>query len=181
MDTSLQDALSFMKNQHGVSLEELNRDQPIMLVFLRHFGCIFCMEAMKDIAEQRATIEAKGVKIVLVHMSENDVAESYLTEKNLGDIDHVSDPECRTYEMFGLLKGKFNQLFGLQVWLRTAELTLKDLSSLRRKQIGDALQMPGVFLIRNGAIADSYIHSRASDRPNYEILASCCSTSAQAN
>lgn len=176
MKRTVRDALGEMKTQNGVSLLELGKDQPVMLAFLRHFGCIFCMEAMRDIAERRAEIEGRNVKICLVHMAEPDIAEGYFKDYNLHDIDHVSDVACRYYEEFGLIKGNFNQLFGLQVWLRTAKLAYKDFSALKRRQIGDGLQMPGVFVIHDGQVIESYVHKKASDRPDYSQMTSCCST-----
>jgi len=166
--------LKSMITNKGVSVFELSQQQPVLIVFLRHFGCIFCQEAMKDIGNQRAKIEEKGVKIICVHMSDIDVAEGYFKDFKLQDIDHVSDPDCAYYGQFGLLKGDFNQLFGLKVWLRTAELALQDLRRLKRRQIGDGFQMPGVFFIEDGNIKDQYIHLRASDRPNYEGIITCC-------
>ena len=176
MNESILSALKEMSIQSGESIEELSQNQPVFIVFLRHFGCIFCMEAMNDIAKERTEIESRDVKIVLVHMASPDVAESYFQEYNLSGIDHISDPECQYYEAFGLVKGSFNQLFGLKVWLRTAQLTIKDLTKLRRKQIGDGFQMPGAFLIHNGELREKYIHSRASDRPDYLQLTACCSS-----
>ena len=174
MTPSIKEALNEMTTQKGELLAELTKERPVLIVFLRHFGCIFCMEAMRDIAEKRKEIESANVKICLVHMASNEVAEGYFAEYNLPDIDHVSDPDCGYYEKFGLIKGSFSQLFGLKVWLRTAQLTIKDLSNLRRKQIGDGFQMPGVFLVNNGKILEQYIHIRASDRPDYQKLTSCC-------
>ena len=165
-----------MYNQHGIPIAELSKDQPVMIVFLRKFGCIFCEEAMKDISERRDIIEGRGVRIVLVHMADNKIAEGYFEEKGLLGIDHVSDPECKYYDRFGLIKGKFNQLYGLQVWLRTAEIAIKDRTMLRQTHIGDGLQMPGVFLINGGEIIEKYIHVRSSDRPDYDALSACCRT-----
>jgi hypothetical protein len=42
------------------------------------------------------------------------------------------------------------------------------------KQIGDGFQMPGIFMIRNGRVADSYIHKSAADRPDYDNIIACC-------
>ena len=41
-------------------------------------------------------------------------------------------------------------------------------------QLGDGFQMPGVFVLRDGQIRESFIHKLSSDRPNYEKLAKCC-------
>ena len=167
MRQSIVSALSQMKTQKGDLLKDLANGHPLMVVFLRHFGCIFCMEAMRDIAKERDSIEGKGIQICFVHMASNEIAESYFKEYDLEGVDHVTDPECNYYEQFGLIKGNFGQLFGLQVWLRTAQLAVKDISQLRRKQIGDGFQMPGVFLIKGESVLNEYIHNRASDRPDY--------------
>ena len=177
MEQSVGKVLGDMRTQRGVSLYDLGKDQPVMLAFLRHFGCIFCMEAMKDIAEQRSEIEGRNVKICLVHMADNAIAEGYFKDYNLHNIDHISDPDCNYYESFGLIKGNFNQLFGLQIWLRTAKLAYKDFSALKRRLIGDGLQMPGVFVIHDGQVIERYIHQKASDRPDYLKMISSFSIS----
>ena len=174
MEQEILDALPTMITLDGKNLQAITHLQPVMIVFLRHFGCLFCMEAMKDIAERRAEIEARNVKICFVHMAKLSEATSYFDECNLNDIDHVSDPDCVYYESFGLIKAQFGQLYGLQVWLRSAELALKDLGALRQKRIGDGFQMPGVFLISKGKILEKYINSRVSDRPDYLALSECC-------
>jgi hypothetical protein len=57
--------------------------------------------------------------------------------------------------------------------IRGIEVTMKG-TSLGLKQIGDGFQMPGIFMIHNGRIADSYIHKTASDRPDYDNIIKCC-------
>ena len=109
----------------GKTLGELSREKPVLLVFLRHFGCIFCREALKDIAGKRKSFEDRNVNIVLVHMADNETAESYFKKYKLSGITHISDPECKYYATFGLVKGSFNQLFGLKNWLRGIEVTMK--------------------------------------------------------
>ena len=154
----------------GKNLSSLSKEQPVLLVFLRPFGCIFCMEAMKDLASQRARIESEGTLICCVHMSNPEVAESYFEEYGLGGIQHISDPDCSNYATFGLLKGNFSQLYGLKVWLRSAELAIQDLRRVRMKQIGDGFQMPGVFLLHNAEVGEAYRHQRTSDRPDYRRI-----------
>jgi peroxiredoxin len=162
-----------MKTNIGVTVYDLSKEKPVLLVFLRHFGCIFCREAMKDIASKREMIKSKGIRIVLVHMSEDEVAEEYFKNYKLSGIPHVSDPECKHYASFGLVKGSFSQLFGLKNFLRGIEVTAKG-TPLSLKQIGDGFQMPGIFMIRNGQVVDSYIHKTAADRPDYDSIISCC-------
>jgi len=61
---------SKMQLNTGGTLLELSRSNNILLVFLRHFGCVFCKEAMKDIANIKWDIRSKGVELVFVHMAD---------------------------------------------------------------------------------------------------------------
>ena len=97
----------------GETLFDYSLRQPVLLVFLRHFGCTFCREALADISKQRELIESQGSKIVFVHMTSTDIAERYFNRYGLDGAMHISDPECKFYAAFGLVKGNFTQLFGL--------------------------------------------------------------------
>lgn len=171
--------LNMVTNQ-GANISELSFQQPVMLVFLRHFGCTFCREALSDLANQRHTIEQLGTKLVLVHMSPNEVAERYFNRYDLPDVEHVSDPRCDFYAAFGLTKGNFNQLFGLSNWIRGFDAAILQRHGVGTGQIGDGFQMPGVFIIQENKIEESFIHKTSSSRPDYlELLTKCCDISPQ--
>lgn len=158
----------------GNSLEKISEKQVVLLVFLRHFGCTFCREALSDISKKRNKIEGEmNAKIVFVHMTANTIAERYFNRYNLDGVLHISDPECKFYKAFGLLKGNLTQLFGLQSWIRGFSAGVMEGHGVGT-QLGDGFQMPGVFVIQNGAIKESFIHKIASDRPDYEQLVQCC-------
>lgn len=169
------DALAAMFTQRGESVGELSRRAPVLLVFLRHFGCTFCREALADIASQREAIERAGAQIVLVHMTSAEIAEPYFAKYGLSGLDHVSDPECAYYRAFGLLKGNFHQLFGLQSWVRGFEAGVVRGHWVGYRQLGDGFQMPGAFSVRDGDVAEAFVHRVASDRPDYWRLLACCS------
>ena len=158
----------------GESLASLSYKKPILLVFLRHFGCTFCREALADIAKRRASIEEMGTQIVFVHMANNEVAERYFNRYDLDGAIHIGDQECVYYREFGLLKGSFTQLFGLQSWIRGFQAGVLDGQGIG-PQLGDGFQMPGVFMIIDGEVKEQFIHKLASDRPDYLQLVQCCS------
>jgi peroxiredoxin len=167
------DVLAEMVTNEGSTIKEVSEQQPILLVFLRHFGCTFCREALADIAKERTNIEAMGAKLIFVHMTDNSTAERYFNRYNLGEAVHISDPEKKFYQGFGLLKGNFNQLFGLQSWIRGFSAGVVEGHGVGA-QLGDGFQMPGIFVISQGEIKESFIHKLASDRPDYLELAKCC-------
>ena len=170
-----QGILGAMLTDSGESLFNLSMEKPVLLVFLRHFGCTFCREALADIANSRDEIEEMGIQIVFVHMTENEIANRYVNRYGLEGNAHISDPECRFYRAFGLLKGSFTQLFGLQSWIRGFKAGVLDGHGVGTHQLGDGFQMPGVFVISDGEIKESFIHKMASDRPDYMDLVKCCS------
>ena len=107
-----------MMTNEGNTIAELSTRQPIMLIFLRHFGCTFCREALSELSHKRAALEARGSKLVFVHMADMETADRYFIRYNLEGVEHVCDPDCQYYTAFGLVKGNFRQLFGLSSWIR---------------------------------------------------------------
>jgi peroxiredoxin len=167
------EALVQMVANTGDNLYDLSNRQPVMLVFLRHFGCTFCREALADIAHKRASIENTGTRIVFVHMAEHELAERYFDRYGLEGVMHISDPACRFYAAFGLVKGSLTQLFGLHSFIRGFQSSIVEGHGLG-PMLGDGFQMPGVFVLHEGAVRESFIHKLASDRPDYVNLAKCC-------
>lgn len=158
------------RTSEQISLEEMTRRWPTMLVFLRHFGCPFCREALTELATLRPEIEKTGTRIAFVHMSSDEEAKAFFGKYGLGDLPRISDPGCVLYRAFGLTKGAIGQVFGPKSWLRGFQLSI-----LRGHGLGgwfdDLFQMPGVFLLFHGEVLNSYLHQSIADRPNYiEIL-----------
>jgi peroxiredoxin len=168
----LLDIQNVFTNTHE-SLDNLTRDRPVLLVFLRHFGCIFCREALDDLSEKMEDISSRNIDLIFVHMSETGIAEKFFKEYNLSGVKHISDPSCELYAHFGLTKGNFGQLFGLSTWIRGFELRKKGIA-YSMDQIGDSFQMPGIFLLHDGKVIDSYIHKTISDKPDYDKLIQTC-------
>ncbi len=166
--------LARMLTQHGESVADLSHKHSVLLVFLRHFGCTFCREAMADLATRRAEFNSCGVRLVLVHMTEPEVAEPWFDRYQLTGVDHVSDPSCTFYQGFGLTKGNFHQLFGLHAWVRGFDAGVVNGHWVGVQQLGDGFQMPGVFSIHLGEVAEAFVHRLASDRPDYWALLECC-------
>lgn len=148
------------------SLVDISIEQPVLLVFLRHFGCTFCREALADLSAVREDIKALGASLVFVHMSDLETANRYFDRFDLKNAEHISDVDCELYRVFGLTKGTPRQLFGLQSWIRGFEAGVVNGLGVG-PQLGDGFQMPGVFVIRNGVVTSNFVHELASDRPVY--------------
>lgn len=158
------------RSQHGVSLGEMSKQGAVLVIFLRHFGCTFCREALADLAEQREAIEAQGVGIALVHMADEEEAARLFGSYGLGDLPRVADTNQAVYRAFGLPKGTVGSLFGPKVWWRGFRAGLMEGHGLGAPR-QDPFQMPGVFLVFHGEVIRTYRHQSAADRPDYVRLA----------
>jgi len=158
---------TFLNN--GDNLKQLCENKPVLLVFLRHFGCTFCRESLTDIAKIRQEIVGLNIEIVIVHMANEEVATDFFSKYKMQGVVNISDPDLSLYEYFGLAKGSFGQLYGLKVWLRGLKAGLIDGHGgpVLNKSWGDYNQMPGLFIINKNEIKSSFVHNSAADRPNY--------------
>jgi thiol-disulfide isomerase/thioredoxin len=152
----------------------LSKKKNIILVFLRHFGCVFCRQTMADLSKIKEDINAKGAQIVFVHMSEDDIADDYFEKFGLKNMEHISDPDLSLYQYFGLYKGTFAELYNLNVWFKGALKTFKYGTTVG-KELGDHRQMPGAFLIDKGRVLKEFeykgdITSRPFTRSLDDIL-----------
>jgi peroxiredoxin len=150
----------------GARLVSLVEQAPVLLVFLRHAGCTFCREAISDIAETRAAIEADGTRIVLVHLGDQSQLQRVVERYGVADIERIADPERALYQAFGLKRGNLLQLLGPKVVWRALLA-----GWMRGHGVGrpaaDSAQMPGVFRIDRGLVVSRFRHASAADRPCY--------------
>jgi thiol-disulfide isomerase/thioredoxin len=162
-------ALHHAYTQHGTTLAAMSREDPLLIVFLRHFGCPFCRETIADVAQVHAQLAEEGARIAFVHMASEPEAEQFLRGYGMGDAARVSDPGQWLYRAFCLRRGGPLDLIGPGVWKRGLE-------ALRGGHgfglpVGDPLQMPGIFLVYREEIVQEYRHKTAGDRPDYLWLA----------
>jgi hypothetical protein len=157
------------RSHRGATLSELSEERPTLIVFLRHTGCTFCREALADLGRCRAAIEAEGVRLAIVHMSEALSATMRFEEHNLGDVHRYSDRECQLYRAFGLERGRFRQLFGIRVCWRGVVAALWRGHGIGRLE-GDGFRLPGVFLLCHGRILSEFRAATAADRPDYVAI-----------
>lgn len=150
------------RTEDGQTLDELSRENPVLLVFLRHAGCPFCREALSDLARQRRRIERMGIQIVLVHMGSSEQGREMAARYRLDDLSRVSDPHQTIYRGFGLARGNMRELYGPGVIWRGWQVLWKGYRVGRF--IGDIRQMPGLFLLFHGEVLRSFRHQTIAER-----------------
>jgi hypothetical protein len=167
LEADLAATLRAYETESRRNLLDVLDESPILLIFLRHFGCSFCRETLDDVSRIRGEIEGKGVRPVFVHLGTPERAKPYFDYYHLSDIERVSDPEATLYArpVFALArKSAFSHFLIPKVWLGW-------LRALPKVGIGlikeDGEQLPGIFYLRQRAIARSFRYKTIADRPEY--------------
>lgn len=161
--------LSGYTSQEGQTLASLIAERPLFLVFLRHFGCSFCREAVAEIAEKRKVIEARGIPLAFVHLGTEEKAKWFFTPYGLVDVPRFGDPPGRLYEAFGLTRAELRQYLNVESIARMIGAFFH--GHFVGFPAGDVQRMPGAFLLQNGEIRKAFRHKLVSDRPDYLALA----------
>jgi len=163
--------LADFRTESGRTLLELAEASPVLLIFLRHFGCSFCREALDRVAQVRAKIEARGVRPVFVHLGTPERAKPYFDYYQLSDVERVSNPDASLYTRPVFALGRtspFSHFFQpavVKAWVMGAARSY-GIGLIRE----DGHQMPGVFLLREGRIANFFCYRTIADRPDYLAL-----------
>ena len=163
-------ALSLYMDERGTDLLEASKHQPQFLVFLRHFGCTFCREALADLGTINERLRNAGTRLVLVHMSSEHEARELFDQHGLQEVTAISDPDRVLYRAFALRRGSPTQLLGWSVWKRGWDAGVKQGHGVGWLR-GDAAQLPGAFVVSNGHVVAQFVHQSAADRPDYVVLA----------
>lgn len=133
---------------------------PAVVVFVRHFGCIFCRERAAEVRGHAAAIAAARARIVFVGTGTAPMAAAFAREHADG-LPVLGDPTKRVFELAGMRRGLGTVLrFGMVRNL---------LRALRRghrqtKVQGDPWQQGGVLVLDgNGAVVHRQVDRAAGD------------------
>jgi len=163
---SVPEAAAVYRLSSGQTLAKASDEKPLVLVFLRHFGCTFTRQILRGLQELESQAKRNKATLVLVHMLQSGEEIDYLGHNS--DIPRIADPRCELYRAFGLGKGGFIELFGPQVWWRGAISVFKGCGV--GHLAGDGLQMPGAFVFHKGKIISSQPAHSAADLPDLAAL-----------
>jgi hypothetical protein len=117
--SDLASSLGAFRTETGRSLLELIDESPVLLVFLRHFGCAFCAMALDRVSQLRPQIEAEGVRPVFVHLGSPERAKPYFDYYHLSDVERISNPDATLYQLPSFRLSRSNpylQPFNPAVW-----------------------------------------------------------------
>jgi peroxiredoxin len=169
-----------LKDDSGrdVRLGDLWRDRPTALVFLRHFGCVFCRQHAVRLHRARRKFDDAGVGLAVIGMGTPEDAAEFRRIQDM-ELPVLVDPDRRTYELAGAKIATLDELLSPKVVARGIKHTI--LSRLRFGSVvvhqgriqGHAAQLGGVLVVApDGSVRYAHLSKDASDDPPpAEVLA----------
>jgi peroxiredoxin len=160
--------LASIRTESGVSLLALAESSPVLLIFLRHFGCSFCRQAISDVSDLRGELDKRGVRPVFVHLGTPERAKPFFEYYGIGDVERVSDPEAKVYQdpVFAISRmHPALTLFQPAVWAGWFK------GALFKHGIGaikeDGKQMQAIFFLKGPKIVREFRYKTIADEPHY--------------
>lgn len=161
-----------------VRLGDLWAERPAVLVFVRHFGCVFCREIAVDLHRERRSFEEIDVELAVIGHGSAAHAADFRRLQNV-DLPLLVDPDRSVYKLAGAKVATLKELIGPRQVLRGLRATI--MSRLRQGSIavhqgrilGHAAQLGGVLVIApDGTVRYAYLSEESGDNPPArEVLA----------
>jgi len=144
-----------------------------LLVFLRHFGCIFCRETLADMRE--LSEEEPRFPRPLFFFEGTATAGRAFLRRYWPELRAIADPKAEFYEDFGVGRAGVWKALGPPVFRAASRAEAKGHTNGERT--GDIWRMPGAFLTSGTEIIWAHEYRHPGDHPDYETI--CQVASAQ--
>ncbi|MFK7898159.1 MAG: SelL-related redox protein [Myxococcota bacterium] len=137
-----------------------------LLVFLRHFGCMFCRETVGDLRD--AVRDRSDFPSVLFFFQGSSTEGRAFLRRDWPDARAVSDPDLEFYELFDIRQASFLEALGPSVLAARGRARKKGHENGPRS--GDIWRMPGVFAVGGDEILWSHDPAHAADHPVFSEI-----------
>ncbi len=137
-----------------------------LIVFLRHFGCMFCRETLSDMRSISES-DPRFPNPLFFFQGSPTEGRAFLRRYWPG-LRAVADPRAEVYEGFGVQRGGLTKMFGPAVW--SAKSRAESKGHRNGERMGDIWRMPGVFLTRESEVLWAHDYRHAADHPDYQLI-----------
>ena len=153
-------------------LASLWASRPLLLVFIRHFGCPQCKELLDFLTGNSARLEAAGLGVAIVTQGTVPETAEFCREHAPGLL-CLADPQRQAYRAYQVERGGLRQTFlSPRVWRSNQRAAQTKGYQTEFPPPGqDAMQMAALFVIsREGRIRLPYYYGDIADHPPIELL-----------
>lgn len=163
--TALDRAVAGLNLMPGTLRDQLGTE-PRLLVFLRHFGCMFCRETLADLRD--AAERDVGFPRPLFFYQGTVSEGRALLGRVWPAAQAIADPEADLYRAFGIERGGLLKMFGPEVF--RARSRAREKGHRNGERGVDIWRMPGVMLAHGEEIVWAHAFQHAGDQPDYAMI-----------
>jgi peroxiredoxin len=159
-----------------VELRDRWKRGPLVVMFMRHFGCAFCREQLIKVGRAQQDFEAAGAEIVAIFQYSAEATADFCASRKVG-FECLGDPLREAYAEVEVGRGTRDQVLGRKIARRYLGVIVKSRVTGSTKadavQGGDMQQLPGTFVVgRDGRVVFAhYAVSSADNPPVLDVLA----------
>jgi peroxiredoxin len=162
---------------HNVALDDLWRERPAALVFLRHYLCVQCRVGSMELERDRHLLGADP-NLWLVGMGTPTQARAFKQQTGVR-FPVLLSPDMRAYEAMDLPRGSLRQVFGIAAqrvgrWCALGTGPARNAEGgnrPKRRPEQDWHQLGGAFVIApSGRVLWSHRARHAGDDPDHRLL-----------
>jgi len=153
----------------AVRLSTAWAERPAVLVFIRHFGCVFCRQQILDLRSNVSKFAAAGVNLALVTQGEPGETKDFVAKYRWPG-ETFCDPGRAAYEAYGLGMATLSEAISPGVVVAAGRAALRG-AFQGRVHGGEGRQMPGLFIVDTaGVVRYAHPFRHAGDQPTSREL-----------
>jgi hypothetical protein len=141
-------------------------DELTLLVFLRHFGCMFCRETVSDL-RSAAENDPDFPRVLFFFQGSATEGRAFL-RRYWPEARAVADPDMKLYDLFGIRRASLLEALGPSVLAARSRARKKGFENGPRS--GDIWRMPGCFVVRGERVIWEHQPAHAADHPDFGRL-----------
>lgn len=154
----------FDPDGQAIRLGQLWAERTAVLVFVRHFGCLFCKEQIAALGPLRESVRSLGAELVVIGNGTVDQARAFRGDpQGTGPFPLFTDPKGQAYCAMGMRRGR-RSVFTLRLVRHVVRAWRQ---GFRQTYVaGDPLQQGGVVIVApTGRELYRFVSREAGDHP----------------
>lgn len=156
---ALKRILILNENGDKVYAASLWKSQSVVLVFLRHFGCIACRAQIDQIMKNKTQLENNGSKIIFIGNGSSSMIKSFKEDLKIPNALIFTDPSLEIFDACGFNRG-LKYLINAKTILQGIQLYKEGFSQgVQKKDNGSHLQMGGIIALKPPGIVTYHFAS----------------------
>lgn len=150
----------------AVRLGSLWAERPLLLVLMRHFGCIFCKEHIARMREILPEVRAMGFEVAVIGNGTPFMAQAFV-EDYAFEVPVFTNPERDVYLALGAKRPSWFFILNPRFYINSLRVLKQGYR--QGKTQGDKAQLGGVFIVLpNGDMPYAHRSEIAGDIPSNE-------------